>query len=280
MAASELVAIPFPTSRWRLAGTPVLMYHELAGSRDLATSWNGQKYRILASQFRGHLDIIRQQGRRVASLRTWWPGRASSDEAEGQPPVVLTFDDGRESDFRIAYPALLDANLRADFFVNTATVGTAGFLSWSQMAEMHRAGLAFQSHSHDHVDLARLPVLLLERQLRESKQKLEDHLGDSVEFLAVPYGLVNKRVVSVAQQEGYRAVCTSRNWPAQPGAPTVNRIAIHRGTTLSQVAELIACSPAPYLARLARSTVLEVPKRLLIQCRPSALGVDVLRDPA
>ena len=71
----------------------------------------------------------------------------------------------------------LEAGKQADFFISTATVGQRGFLNWQQITDMHRAGMSFHSHSHNHVNLARLPVCVLEQQLRKSKQLLEDRLG-------------------------------------------------------------------------------------------------------
>ena len=52
-------------------------------------------------------------------------------------------------------PLLVEASLglgeaagaRAEFFINTATIGQPGYLTWGQVAEMHRAGMSFQSRS-------------------------------------------------------------------------------------------------------------------------------------
>jgi len=246
----------------RLGGVPVLLYHGLAPSAPAGVAPRERKYWIPAKAFDEQLDWIRRGGHRPRLLREMWAGPAGRDN--GGPSVVLTFDDGRASDFELAFPLLLEADARAEFFVNPATVGRPGFLSWRQIAEMQAQGMSFQSHSYDHVDLTPLPRRVVAWQLDESKRRLEDRLGSPVEFLAVPYGRLSRRVVEVAAQVGYRAVCTSRSWPALPGARLVDRIAIYRHTSPAQFSRLLRGHPLAYAARTARAALLHWPKRLLV----------------
>ncbi len=256
-----------------LRGAPVFLYHGLARGQDAEHQGRERKYWVPLAQFRGQLEQIRQAGYQVTRLSQVWGRAFASDQS--RPPVVLTFDDGRISDYELALPTLLEAGAVGDFFVNTSTVSRPGYLDWRQIAEMQRAGMAFHSHSHDHVDLSRLPRHQLEWQLAESRQRLEDQLSQAVLFLAVPYGLVNRRLLDVAEQVGYRAVCTSRNWPAQPGAKTVNRVAVYRHTSEAQFRKLLAGDVLVYLARAAHQTFLYLPKRFLVRWHPARLGVRV-----
>jgi peptidoglycan/xylan/chitin deacetylase (PgdA/CDA1 family) len=123
-------------------------------------------------------------------------------------------------------------------------------------------------------------VRALEYQIRESKQQLEDRLGAAVEFLAAPYGLLDRRVLDVAREQGYRAVCSSRAWPACPGAPIIGRIAIHRHTRPSRFRRIVTCHPVPYLLRATRAGLMYLPKRVLLRYRPRRLGVRVLEEQA
>jgi peptidoglycan/xylan/chitin deacetylase (PgdA/CDA1 family) len=263
----------------RLSGFPVLMYHGVSpGTAAPAVPPAELKYWVAASELRAHLAEIRRAGVRVTGLaEAWQPAKALDGPG---PPVVLTFDDGQAADYEASFPVLLKAGARADFFVNTANIGRSGFLNWKQIAEMQRAGMAFQSHSHEHVDLSRLPGRALEYQIRESKQRLEDRLGTAVEFLAAPYGLLDRRVLDVAREQGYRAVCTSRAWPACPGALTIGRIAIHRHTRPGEFRRIVTRRPLPYLLRTIRAGLIYLPKRVLLRYRPRRLGVRVLEEQA
>ena len=263
----------------RLSGFPVLMYHGVApGAAVPAVPRAELKYWVAAPELCTQLADIRRAGARVTGLGEAWHSAKALDGPE--PPVVLTFDDGQAADYEASFPLLLEAGARADFFVNTANIGKSGFLNWEQIAEMQRAGMTFQSHSHEHVDLSRLPARALQRQIRESKRRLEDGLGTAVEFLAAPYGLLDRRVLDVAREQGYRAVCTSRAWPACPGAPTIGRIAIHRHTRPGGFRRIVTRHPAPYLLRAIRVALIYVPKRVLLCDRPRRLGGRVLEEQA
>jgi peptidoglycan/xylan/chitin deacetylase (PgdA/CDA1 family) len=261
-----------------LGGVPVLLYHGLTGGAETNISHREKKYWVSVAQFRDQLKQILQGGWQVALLRELWSSSGPLDHEK--PCVALTFDDGRAGDHALSLPALLEAGVRADLFVNTNAIGKQGFLSWQQMAEMQRAGMSFQSHSHDHVDLSSLTQRALENQLRRSKWILEDRLGCCVDFLAVPYGLLNGLVVNMALEVGYRAVCNSSNWPSRPGSRIVSRVAVYGHTTLQDFRRLLAGDPLCYARRAARTALLYLPKRLLLRLRPNHLGVRVLGEKA
>jgi peptidoglycan/xylan/chitin deacetylase (PgdA/CDA1 family) len=192
----------------------------------------------------------------------------------------LTFDDGNCSDYEIAFSLLLEAGYPAVFFINTATVGTKGFLNWQQVAEMQRAGMSFQSHGHDHLYLSRLPLREIERQLRLSRAILADRLGVDVQFLAVPYGDLSSEVLQVAKTTGYRSVCTSRSWPAQPGMSLTNRVAVYSLTGQRAYARLLARSLVSYSFRAGKDTTLSLTRRALRRFFGLHLGAAVLEDPS
>lgn len=193
----------------RLPSFPVLLYHGVTRAGEEAPcAPRERKYWLEAHRLRTQLRLLRLTAHRFAPLTETWG--ASRLAARGHRPIVLTFDDGRASDYEAAFPVLVETGARAEFFVNTATVGTPGFLSWAQIAEMQQAGMAFQSHAHEHVDLRQLGPQALAEQLGGSRRRLEDRLGAAVEFLAAPYGRTSPRVIAAALKQGYRAVCTSR----------------------------------------------------------------------
>jgi peptidoglycan/xylan/chitin deacetylase (PgdA/CDA1 family) len=249
----------------RLSGVPVLLYHGLtAGSAPPPSPWREGQYWVSAPRFAAHLHAIRGAGRATHLLRNVWHGRG----APRPPGVVLTFDDGRASDHALAWPALLDAGFRAEFFLNTATIGQPGFLAWPQVLEMQRAGMSFQSHGHEHVDLRGLPARELRRQLAESKARLEERLGRPVDFLAAPFGLLDRRVVTAASEAGYRAVCTSRARPARPETGVIDRVAVYRATRAATLGRLVRGHPATYALRSLRALGLGAPRWMRERVRP------------
>jgi peptidoglycan/xylan/chitin deacetylase (PgdA/CDA1 family) len=252
-----------------LRGVPVLQYDGL-GTRlptdvdaRLASHW------VPPIALANQLVSIREHGYRVVRLfEAWTRGEA---EPPTRAPVVLTFDDGRAADYDVAFPLLLAAGVRAEFFINTARVGRPGYLTWARIAEMHDAGMSFQSHAHEHVALPALSAQLLRNELRTSKRLLEDFLGRGVDFVAAPHSLVDRRVVDAAQDAGYHAVCASRGWPARPGDAVVSRITVLRDTSDAQFGAIVARDPLGYLPAAARATLTRWQQRIALKLRPASL---------
>ncbi len=251
-------------------GVPVLMYHGIAGPGTGPIPNAERKYWIPVSQLTAQLEKIVSGGYLVAPLcHLWWLKNFP------QRPLALTFDDGHASDYTVAYPLLQEFGFRADFFINTASVGTTGYLTWNQIREMHKGRMSIQSHGHEHVDLSRLSPTALSKQLEHSKKSIEDQIGRAVEFLSVPFGLVSTRVITEALAQGYRAVCTSRPWPAQMGETEISRMAIHRRMSSRRFESLLAGSFWPYATACLRQAMLYLPKQVLLRHKPAALTVQV-----
>ena len=239
-----------------LRGVPVLQYDglgiSLPGDVDdrLASHW------VTPVGLGRQLGLIREFGHRVVRLYDAWA--RGEEEWPARSPVVLTFDDGRAADYEVAFPLLLAAGVRAEFFINTATIGQLGYLTWSRIAEMQRAGMSFQSHSHDHVPLPALPARQLSNELRISKRLIEDRVGRAVDFLAAPHGLVDRRVV-----EGLPFACgvnprAGRDADVTRQAATPRRVLVvgggPAGTELARLsgARSATAHPAPRRSRALR----------------------------
>jgi peptidoglycan/xylan/chitin deacetylase (PgdA/CDA1 family) len=237
-----------------LPGVPIFNYHGLAESVSHEVSQSIIRYWLSPTSFRSHLAHIRDEGFHAARLdELQKPG---SGRVAKLSTVVLTFDDGLASDYDIAFPLLAEFGMSAVFFLNTAMIGQAGYLNWSQIAEMQRYGMSIQSHSHRHIDLTVLPNPALDSELNESKRLLEDRLGSQVDFLAAPRGILDRRVVRRALALGYRAVCSTRCLPARPGSTIFTRITLHRGVTTKEFRGFLKGEVWPYARRLSRGLFL------------------------
>jgi len=236
-------------SRFRLPGVPIFNYHGLAESF-AGIPEAAQPFCLTPQQFGAHLANIRETGFRAVLL---------DDLAEDHPDcagkVVVTFDDGVASDYEVAFPLLARFGMRGVFFVNTSTVGQAGYLTWAQISEMHRAGMSIQSHSHHHLDLTVIPSAALESELADSRRCLEDHLSSPVQYLAAPHGLVSRRVVRTALANGYRAVCSTRCWPANPRSKILTRITLERDLTPEGFHAFLTGQISAYARRLRRGLI-------------------------
>ena len=120
-------------------------------------------------------------------------------------PVMLTFDDGWENQYKYAYPLLKRYHMVATFYVYTKPIDNAklSYLSWDQLHEMQTGGMTIGSHTLTHPLLRRLPLADAERQVTESKKVLEKELQRPVLHFAPPYGYTNPQIETLIKKAGY-----------------------------------------------------------------------------
>ena len=78
-------------------------------------------------------------------------------------------------------------------------------LEWDALAELADRGVEIGSHTVSHPYLTQLADSELDRELRESRERLEHQLGRRCRFVAYPYGDHDERVRAAARAAGYEA---------------------------------------------------------------------------
>ena len=229
----------------------VLMYHAIDAADARAAD---PHYTVSPDAFDAQLGTLHAAGVRASSVAALLASPASAHSPEHR--IALTFDDGHASNLRAA-ERLAQAGMSADFFVNSSTVGTAGFLSWPQLRRMHAMGMSIQSHGHTHRYLDDLAPGEARAELLDSRRAIEDGLGAPCTLFAPPGGRQPDDFRSLAAATGYRAVCTSEpgywrhdatEFEAEP-VVFVPRLAMLAATPLSRVSAW-ARADALALARL------------------------------
>ena len=76
-------------------------------------------------------------------------------------------------------------------------------MGWDELRERADRGVAIGSHAVSHPHLTTLAADELRRELRESKEEIEDRLGRPCDDLAYPYGEYDGRVRAEARAAGY-----------------------------------------------------------------------------
>lgn len=84
------------------------------------------------------------------------------------------------------------------------------FMSWTQIREMHAAGIEFGSHAHTHRLLPGLSPHEIAEEVRESKRLMEDKLNAKVTTFAYPNGNYDGVVITELKAAGYRLAATTR----------------------------------------------------------------------
>jgi peptidoglycan/xylan/chitin deacetylase (PgdA/CDA1 family) len=122
--------------------------------------------------------------------------------------VVLTFDDGHISNYTLAFPVLTKFKIAATFFIVPMFIGKDNYLSKDQIHEMTKYGMRFESHSLTHPYMPSLNRQEIVREVRDSKLRLENILGDEIRHFSVPYGFYTKYLIQCVKENGYLSLVT------------------------------------------------------------------------
>jgi peptidoglycan/xylan/chitin deacetylase (PgdA/CDA1 family) len=194
-------------------GIPVLMYHAL-DERPSAISITPETFkRQMQALHEGRFQVI-PLGQLVHCLRTDMPLPKRS--------VVITFDDGFESAYTVAFPVLERYGFPATVFLVAGYCGKSNdwpsqpggvprmpLMTWHQAQEMQRYGIEFGAHTYSHPRLDQTPYAQLQRELVESRDVIQGKLGRAVDLFAYPYGRYDEASAALAGQT-YRGACTTR----------------------------------------------------------------------
>jgi peptidoglycan/xylan/chitin deacetylase (PgdA/CDA1 family) len=224
--------------------TIALLYHDVVpdGRFELSgfQSPDADIYKLDSMEFRSHLHSIGRVAGQPASIL---------DLASSRGPVlVLTFDDGGASAVEIA-DMLEEFGWIGHFFVTTGRIGTPGFLGESQIAGLRRRGHVIGSHSCSHP--ARMSYCSrdeLDREWRDSINRLQEILGEQVVIASVPGGYYSHGVASSAARAGIRVLFNSEpvsKTQLVDGCTVVGRFSVQQGVPESWVCAVAAGRALP-----------------------------------
>ena len=245
-----------------MPGIPVFIYHAIEDSAHPAGTRNPgeQLYVLSVSQFREQMEYLHREGYKTYLLEelqtlTEWPDKA----------VVLTFDDGHESNFTLALPILQEFSFKADFYITTGWIGTPCFMTEEQIKALSDAGMGIGSHGVTHTFLSDLPTVDARKELDISRVILTGILQRQIRSFSAPGGRICSRVADLALACGYTTICTSR-----PGLMTENeafsdipRFAVRAADTFFNYTLILRQDPQLLRSIAQRTSILKFAKIIL-----------------
>jgi peptidoglycan/xylan/chitin deacetylase (PgdA/CDA1 family) len=173
------------------ARVPILMYHSVS---DSLFGKSHPYYQINCSPpvFARQMRWLRQNGYRTMDLAQMWTAMETGQDVS--KTVVITFDDGYRDFYTDAFEAMRQCGFTATIFLATdriqntpVRIDGVDYLTWSEVAELHKAGIQFGSHTVSHPDLRSLNPEQIEYELGCSKETIEQKLGVAVESFSYPF---------------------------------------------------------------------------------------------
>jgi peptidoglycan/xylan/chitin deacetylase (PgdA/CDA1 family) len=193
---------------------PVLMYHRFGDRAEGDPSlW------ISPDRFAGQLAWLRENGFRTLSL-----DEAHAAQTRGSVPkrsVLLTIDDGFAEDLEIAAGLLERAGAGATVFVAAGLLGqkvelrhpsgdldmvsTGSIVDADGLHRWIQKGFDVGSHSLTHLDLTTCTPQTVQREVSESRTRLEATLDREIVDFCYPFAHHDRATRQAVKAAGYRA---------------------------------------------------------------------------
>lgn len=220
-------------------------------------------YAVGVEQFRSHLCYLNAAGYTAEGFREL-EVRLRSGTGIPERYVVLTIDDGHES-CRVAADLLQQYGCQATFFLTRdLSLGRPAYLRNPEIRILRKDGFSIGTHGTTHRGLTFLSDQDCAAELTQSKEWLEDLLGEEIRYMAAPGGFINRRVTKMAGDLGYVLTGTCKEWMNAPAAMplpgVVNRINIRQDYARKTFENIVSGQKAFYILRRARGAAFTIPK--------------------
>jgi peptidoglycan/xylan/chitin deacetylase (PgdA/CDA1 family) len=197
------------------ARVPILMYHALGPPPP------GAPYPLLYTSqgaFQAQLRALRAHGYHAVTLRQAWRAWHGWGALPTRP-IVLTFDDGFGSVYRIGLPAMRAYHWPGDLFLLIDHLDQPGDwgMTTRQVNLLVHAGWELDAHTYTEVDLPALSQTAAWHDIHASRLILRRRFHQRVRFFCYPVGAFDPAVVAMVRRAGFVGAVTTVDGIAAPG---------------------------------------------------------------
>ncbi|WP_324824060.1 polysaccharide deacetylase family protein [Sinanaerobacter sp. ZZT-01] len=209
---------------------PILMFHHISDEENAS---------LTSDTFRRYMIELKEGGYETIFYEDLY-GFVNGSNDLPEKPVIVTFDDGYESNYLYAYPILKGLGMKAEISIIGSSVGldenpSTGLpiiphFSWEQAKEMINSGyIRIRSHSyelHQHVsaeEVDRLGVIknsyespeyysnMFSQDARLMKQLIKQNLNYDDFVYTYPYGKYNIQTEGLLRNLKYKVTVTTNS---------------------------------------------------------------------
>lgn len=183
------------------ADVSVLCYHRI-------TQKPKYIYDVAVVEFEKQIKTLLDNRYRIIKISDLLDGIEKKNIPE--KAVIITVDDGDISSYESAYRIAKKYRIPITLFIYTDYISRGGrSISWEKLEELAKAGVDIGSHTRTHPYLTKLKnIKIIEKEIKESKDIIEDKLKIKVKFFAYPYGLYNNVIEDIVIKSGYESALT------------------------------------------------------------------------
>lgn len=121
--------------------------------------------------------------------------------------VVLTFDDSKASHYTVVRPLLKQYGFGATFFITegfTFRTNKDDYLTWEQIAELHRDGFEIGNHTRDHMGLSKANLPRVKEQVEAINTQCAAHGIPAPISFAYPGNAIDPDAIPILAELGFR----------------------------------------------------------------------------
>lgn len=215
-----------------LRSVPTLVYHQIVDGTP------EEVHAVSSGRFREQMRWLADEGYRTVRLDTDLPAGSPRRKT-----IAITFDDGYLDNYTRGMPLLQSLGFTAVFFPVAERIGGvndwdraggspgAALMDWPELDELARAGFEIGSHTCTHPILTELSPADAVREIRRSKEIIEEKLQTPVRSFSYPYSRYNRDHQQALAASGYRQACTYL--PGYCGGAGSERFALRRMAVLA-----------------------------------------------
>ena len=172
-----------------------IMYHRFDENKYPSTN-------IKLDDFKSHINLIENSEFEFISHGQFEDSIKKNNLSK---KILLTIDDGFYSFYKNAWPILKEKKIPFIIFINTKTVGSNGYMSWSQIKEISQFNFVhIGNHSHSHAYLVDKNDEEIKKDLQTSIKIFKEKLNHETNFFAYPFGEYKNSYKKIVQNLGFQ----------------------------------------------------------------------------
>lgn len=190
---------------------PVLCYHHIY---DIPKAT--REYDVTVQAFKEQMKMLADSGYKTITPDQYY-NYLTKGTSLPDKPVIISYDDTDEEQFRIAKPEMDKYGFKGVYFIMTISIGRPRYMTKEQIKQLSDEGHIIASHTWDHHRVDRLKnenkieyrgkdtiVNEWDFQLSNTRNKLEAITGKPVEYFAYPFGIWSKEALPEIEKRGYK----------------------------------------------------------------------------
>jgi peptidoglycan/xylan/chitin deacetylase (PgdA/CDA1 family) len=198
------------------ASVPILTYHSLDSS--------GSVISTSPEKFSRQMKYLHDASFQVLTLRDVATRIREKQELPAKR-VAITFDDGLQSVYDVAFPILKNYGFPATVFLVTSFCGKDNrwngqpdniprfnLLNWDQITRMREDQIEFGVHTATHPDLTKLTAAQISEEIVGAREMVQQQTGEREIAFAYPYGKAPVASRSLVQSNFYAACSTEMSF--------------------------------------------------------------------